>query len=145
MRLREYLFLLGKSMPDFEKLDESTWILYAAKNYFNPQCYDILEFEEDLNRFKYIKRLFNKYRESKELRERLILNHIISLNNVFGGEKTAKMLFFRLEGYEDLLAPFLKLLGILPKRIYGIGFNEKTVYTEDIEIDQHIEKILGDI
>lgn len=132
-------------MNDYEQLNESTWLLYAAKNYVNPQCYDILEFEEDLKRFKYIKRLLNKYVETGELRERLILNHIISLNNVFGAHKTSKMLFFRMDGYEHCLVPFLSLLGILPKVIYGIGVNNLTIYCDDIIPDKHIENVLKDI
>lgn len=132
-------------MFDYEQLDESNWLLYAAKNYDNPQCYDILEFEEDLKRFKYIKRLLNKYKESGELRERLILNHMIALNNVFGPIKATKMMFFRLEGYEEYLIPFLSLLGTLPERVYGLGPNNITLYCDEIVPDKHITKVLQDI
>ena len=130
---------------DNSQLDESTWILYAAKNYCNTQCYDILEFEEDLKRFKYIKRLFNKYIEYGELKERLILNHIIALNNVFTPPVATRMLFFRLEGYEELLAPFLSLLGALPEKIFGIGINSTTIITEDIFMDRNVVKKLEQI
>ena len=60
-----------------QKLDESNFILYAAAHYDNPQCYDTDEFYDDLKRFKYLKRLFNRYKETGELKERLILNHLI--------------------------------------------------------------------
>lgn len=132
-------------MVDYEQIDESNWILYAARNYDNPQCYDLEEFQEDLDRFKYIKRLLNKYRESGDLRERLILNHIIALNNVFGPTRTTKMLFLRLDGYEELVVPFLSLLGTLPDRVYGIGVNNITVETELIVPDEHIGRVLQDI
>lgn len=132
-------------MPDKETVSESTFLLYAAKHYDNVQCYDILEFEEDLKRFKYIKRLFNKYIESGEIKERLILNHIIALNNVFGARATTKMLFFKLESYEHLLAPFLDILGLLPKEVSGIGLNAVTIVSDDIARDpvivERLEKI----
>ena len=65
-----------------QTLDESNFLLYAAKHYDNPQCFDTVEFYEDLNRFKYLKRLFNKYRDGGELKERLILNHVMVLYNL---------------------------------------------------------------
>lgn len=70
---------------------------YAVNNYRNPNCVSVLEFLEDLNKIKYIKRLINKYAEKNELRERLILNHIIFLSNVFGAEATVDMLTFKVE------------------------------------------------
>ncbi len=129
---------------DKVRLDESNWLLYAAKNYCNTQCYDILEFEEDLKRFKYIKRLFNKYVEYGELKERLILNHIIALNNVFTPSVATKMLFFRLYGYESFLAPFLTVLGTLPETIYGIGENniiECSNILSDFKIEEKLKNI----
>jgi len=70
---------------------------YAVSNYINPNCISVLEFIDDLKIIKYIKRLFNKYVQNKELKERLILNHIISLSNVFGVEATVNMLQFKIE------------------------------------------------
>lgn len=130
---------------DDEVVSESTFLLYAAKHYENPQCYDILEFEEDLKRFKYIKRLFNKYIDSGELRERLILNHIIALGNVFGARATTKMLFFKLESYEHLLAPFLDTLGLMPEKVTGIGLNYATLITDEIVRDPEITERLSEI
>ena len=69
-----------------EKLDETNFMLYAAKHYTNPYCYDTVEFYDDLNRFKYLRRLFSRYEESGDLKERLILNHIITVYNIFGVE-----------------------------------------------------------
>lgn len=120
-------------------------MLFAAKNYNNPQCYDIIEFREDLKRFKYIKRLLNKYVTNGELRERLILNHIISLNNVFGPEAATRMLFFKLEGHEKYFMPFLVLLDTLPIRVYNIGPNGVDVYCDEIVMDQSIIERLREI
>jgi hypothetical protein len=127
-----------------DKLDESNFMLYAAKHYDNPQCFDTLEFYEDLARFKYIKRLFNRYEESGELKERLILNHLIILYNVFG-PATTRMLFFKLNGHLHLLKPFIVLLGFLPDRVSGIGVENKTIISSDIPMDERIVKILRKI
>ena len=71
-------------------LNEDNFLLYAAKHYDNPQCSSTEEFYDDLKKFKYIKRLFNKYAETGELKERLILNHIIVLTNVFSPQPAVK-------------------------------------------------------
>ena len=85
---------------------------YAINNYRNPNCISVLEYLEDLNKIKYIKRLINKYVEKGELRERLILNHIIFLSNVFGVEATVNMLKFKIEKKNHMiLNAFFILLG----------------------------------
>lgn len=127
-----------------EKLDESNFLLYAAKHYDNPQCFDTIEFYDDLKRFKYLKRLFGKYEESGELRERLILNHLIILYNVFGNEAT-RMLFYKLDGYYSYLKPFIVLLGYMPEKITGIGIENKTIHSSDIAMDSNIVKTLRNI
>ena len=132
-------------MYDRTVLTDDNFNLYAAKHYNNPQCFDVEEFEEDLKRFKYIKRLLNKYIEYGDLRERLILNHIISLNNVFDPSITAKMLFVKLAGYESYLVPFLSMLGSLPPVIYGIGKHDRAVKATDIHVDSVIEDRLNTI
>jgi hypothetical protein len=71
----------------YEKITSDNVIMFAIKNYNNPQCEGELEFYDDLKRFKYIKRLFKKYLETGELRERLLINHFIVLNNVFGSDE----------------------------------------------------------
>ena len=100
-----------------KNLTEETFLLYAAKHYDNPQLQSEEEFYDDLKKFKYIKRLFNKYSESGELKERLILNHIVVLTNVFGPEAAVKMLFLRLPEYLHYLKPFLLMLSILKERV----------------------------
>lgn len=121
-----------------DKLDESNFLLYAAKHYENAQCYDTIEFYDDLKRFKYIKRLFNRYVEEGDLKERLILNHIIVLNNVFGAEPTARMLFLKCKGMEEYLKPFLLFLNILPEKVENIGIENKTIYTKEVSMDTYI-------
>jgi hypothetical protein len=121
-----------------EKLDETNFLLYAAKHYDNPSCFDTLEFYEDLNRFKYLKRLFSRYQEEGELKERLILNHIIIIYNLFGNEASTRMLFLKLKDYHPLLKPFLIFLNVLPERVVNIGIEGKTINTSDIPLDSNI-------
>jgi len=77
--------------------DDDDFDIYAISNYQNPNCVSVLEFLDDLNRIKYVKRLINKYIDKGELRERLIINHIIFLSNVFGIEATVAMLRYKVE------------------------------------------------
>lgn len=128
-----------------DQLDETNFLLYAAKHYDNPSCFDTLEFYEDLNRFKYIKRLFSRYEESGELKERLILNHIIILYNLFGVPATTRMLFFKLKGYYHYLVPFLVLINYLPDKVNGIGLDGKTINTLSIIPDPGVETALKNI
>ena len=127
-----------------EKIDETNFLLFAAKHYDNPQCFDTLEFYEDLARFKYIKRLLNRYEESGDLKERLIINHLIILYNVFG-LATTKMLFFKLDGQLHLLKPFIVLMGQMPDIVRGIGIENKTIISSDIPMDENIVQILRKI
>ena len=127
-----------------EKLDDDNFVLFAAKHYDNTQCHDTIEFYDDLKRFKYLKRLFGKYEESGELRERLILNHLIILYNVFG-EHATRMLFVKLESYASYLKPFLVLLNFMPDKITNIGTDGKTIYSSDIPMDQYIIDVLRKI
>lgn len=99
-------------------ITEENYLLYAMKVYDNPQCKDVEEFYEDLNRIKYLKRLFKKYKSTGLLRERLILNHLIIFTNVFGIEGTSRILFSRLEKeLHPYLKTFLIYLHSLPERI----------------------------
>lgn len=127
-----------------DKVDETNFVIYAAKHYDNPQCFDTLEFYEDLARFKYLKRLFNRYEETGELKERLIINHLIILYNVFGNTAT-KLLFFKLNGYLHMLKPFIVLLGRCPEVVHGIGIENKTIYSSDITMDEKIVNLLRKI
>lgn len=102
-----------------EKINESNFVLYAAKCYENV-CYDTEEFYDDLKRFQYLRRLFGKYVEYGELKERLILNHIVIIYNVFGDDAT-RLLMYRLQGFWHLLKPFLVLLNRMPPHILGVA------------------------
>jgi hypothetical protein len=128
-----------------DRLDESNFLLYAARHYDNPQCFDTIEFYEDLKRFKYIKRLLNRYAEEGDLRERLILNHIVILFNVFGVEPATKMLFLKCRFQESYIIPFLKFLNHLPESINNIGFDNRTIITSQIKPDQRITEALNKI
>jgi len=82
---------------DFKKLNRDNFLLYAMGRYTNPQCEGMTEFNEDLNRIKYVKRLLKKYRRSGKIRPILLLNHLTILGNVFTPIGAARMLFFKLE------------------------------------------------
>lgn len=128
-----------------EKLDETNFLLYAAKHYDNPHCYDTLEFYDDLNRFKYIKRLFNRYEETGEMKERLIINHLTVIYNIFGAEPATRMLFLKLRGHYSLLKPFLVLMGYMPDTVHNIGIESKNILSSDIHMDEQIVEILRHI
>ena len=128
-----------------EKLDDANFLLYAARNYDNPQCYDTLEFYEDLKRFKYIKRLLNRYVKYGDLKERLILNHVIALYNVFGPEATVKMLFLKMVDMEHCIKPFLDFLSIMPHKIEGVETENDLLYADHIIVDPEISKRLREL
>ena len=121
-----------------DKLDDSNFMLYAAKFYDNPGCLDLLEFHDDLNRIKYIKRLFRRYAETSELKERLILNHLIILYNVFDSGPLTRMLVYKLYDYLEYLKPFLMLLNYWPDRVENIGLDDELILDSDISVDQGI-------
>lgn len=117
----------------FENVTSENYNLLAAKLYDKPNAI-WEEFEEDLNRIQYIKRLLTKYYSNKVLKERLILNHLVVFYNVFGAEGT-RLLFFKLEKKDwEVLKPFLILLGYLPDIIKGI--NGKNIVTSEIKADK---------
>lgn len=129
----------------FDIIHDGNFMLYCAKSYENPNCYDITEFYEDVNRFKYLKRLLSKYNETGELKERLILNHIIVIFNSFGKHATPRLLFFKLPEYHKEIATFLDFLNLLPDTLNGIGIDNKNINTKDIEKDEYIKKILKEL
>jgi len=127
----------------FEELNEDNFMMYAMKCYESPNCV-MSEFEGDIKRTKYVKRLFRRYKVTKTLKERLILNHIILLNNVFGPEVTSRILFYRIDERDyDILKTFLSYLGIMPEMVWGI--NGKNIRSADIPVDMNIAEILRTI
>tara|TARA_R100001163_G_C5068280_1_gene208310 strand:- start:7767 stop:8159 length:393 start_codon:yes stop_codon:yes gene_type:complete len=126
-------------MMNQEKLTKNNFLLYAMKHYSNPGCTGIDEFHEDLNRIKYIKRLLGRYHTKGILKYRLILNHIIILQNTLGAEPACRILFFKLESkYHSYLKTFLEYLQYLPHTIPETDL-------EEIPIDHKVLKILGDL
>lgn len=122
-----------------ESLNQDNFLMFAMKAYDNPACKGMEEFFEDLERIKYIKRLLNKFEKKDSLKERLILNHIIILNNVFGAEASARILFFKLEPeYHSCLKSFLNYLQLLPKMIPEVDLGQ-------IPLDHRIDHILKTI
>lgn len=122
-------------MKLFDELTEENFELFAAKNYNNPQCVDIEEFHEDLARFKYLKRLLRKYIQTGEIQERLILNHLIIIYNVFGIDAANRMSFYRIE--DELwpaLKTFLIYLNFLPE-------NSRVEIPLDMKIANILRKI----
>ena len=123
------------------QLKESTFIIFAAKHYDNPHCHDLTEFEEDLKRFLYLRKLLVKYKSAGELKERLILNHLIIIYNCFGLAAT-NMLFMKLEGFHEFLKPFVEYLNYLPETI---SYSDKIINTSKISSDLIITNKLKDI
>lgn len=129
----------------YDCLDDSNFLLYCARHYDNPHCHDTEEFYEDLRRIKYIKKLITRYIITGELKERLILNHFIILNNVFGPTHLVRIIFLKMEKQLKYVKPFLILLNILPERVYNIGKEGKIFVTDEIEMDQKIIEALRSI
>jgi len=124
----------------FNELTNENYLMYALLHYDNPHCIDIKEYFEDVRKLKYIKRLFNRYKEDDVLKERLILNHIISFYNVFEYEAATRLLFFRVgEQYHSLLKTFLVFLNKMPDKI------NENLYSSDIYLDEKIIEILRDL
>lgn len=119
-----------------ERLSPSNFVLYAMKMYSNPLCSGIDEFKDDISRIKYIKRLLLKYKNNSELRDRLILNHLIILQNVFGAEACSRILFYKLpRELHSYLKTFLEYLQYLPPEIPEVDL-------QSINTDHRISKIL---
>tara|TARA_B100000902_G_C27314793_1_gene920556 strand:+ start:829 stop:1200 length:372 start_codon:yes stop_codon:yes gene_type:complete len=122
-------------MKVFDKLNRKNFKLYASANYNNPECIDISEFREDVSRFKYVKRLLSRYEAHNDLQERLILNHLIVIYNVFGIEAANRMLWYKIdENHWHYIKPFLVFLHYLPE-------NEKV----DVPMDPYIVEVLREL
>ena len=98
----------------YEKITTDNVIMFAIKHYDNPQCEGEKEFYDDMKRFKYIKRLLRKHKDTDVLKERLLLNHIIVLNNLFGAEACVTLLLFKIQReYWETLKSFLLFLNMI--------------------------------
>ena len=119
----------------YENITTNNFVMYAIKHYDNPQCEGEKEFHDDMKRFKYIKRLFKKYSLGGQLKERLLLNHIIILRNLFGTEACVTLLLFRTQReYLSVLKSFLIFLNMIRE-------DELT----DIESDNYVLQVLKEI
>lgn len=128
-----------------EKLDDTNFLLYAAKHYDNPECFETLEFYDDLKKFKYLKRLLNRYKETGDLKERLVLNHVVVILNLFGDEAAVRMLFFKLWNYKDELYTILSYMKRMPAKVTNITHLNASVYADELKIDNDIIKMLEKI
>ena len=118
-------------------LNEGTFLMYSMKEYNNIQCVDIEEYYDDLKKIKYIKRLFNIYLNDGQLKERLILNHLIVFYNVFPIQAGTRILFYKIEEhFWPMLKTFLIFLERMPDKIESI--RGKTILSTDIKLDDGI-------
>jgi hypothetical protein len=128
----------------FEELTDKNIEMYMMKHYENPHCLDLEEYNDDIKRIKYIKRLFNRYENTGDLKERLILNHIIVLYNVFNIEAATRILFFKIDtSLWSVLKTFLVFLGYMPERINGI--HGKNILDSDIPVNFDVVNYLRKI
>ena len=121
----------------FDELNEENYLLFAIKYYENPHAATMEDFEEDLKRFKYIKRLLKKYVVSGELKHHLILNHLIICFNIFG-EGAIPLLFYKIEKeYLSILKTFLLFLNRIP--------DYPKTGLDSLDIDKECNAILNSI
>jgi len=121
----------------FDDLNEGNFLMYSMKEYNNIQCVDIEEYYDDLKKIKYIKRLFNIYLNDGQLKERLILNHLIVFYNVFPIQAGTRILFYKIEEhFWPMLKTFLIFLDRMPDKIESI--RGKMILSTDIKLDDGI-------
>jgi hypothetical protein len=127
----------------FEDLNDSNVLLYAAKCYDKPNCIQS-EFAEDYKKFRYIKRLLNRYRLNGKVKENLLINHLILTQNVFGVEASTRILFLKIDPRDwSALKTFLIFTSAMPEVVKGIrGTN---IISSNIALDNHIVEILREI
>ena len=118
----------------FNELTNGNYMMYALLHYDNPHCKDIKEFFEDIKRIHYIRRLLKRYLQDSELKERLIINHLITFYNVFESKAASRILFFRIEKkYHSSLKTFL------------VYINKANTDQDVIELDETIIETLRNI
>ncbi len=124
----------------FDELNNDNVTIYAVKAYDRPNCV-MSEFKDDMKRFNYLKRLFKRYRKLDELRERLVLNHLVVLCNVFGPEVATRLLFYKMAKDDyPALKTYLMFLSVMPDRVRGIKGQD--IISSDIPVDMKIADIL---
>jgi len=124
----------------FDDLTNDNIMIYAVKAYDKPNCI-MSEFKEDMKRFNYLKRLFKRYRKVGELREQLVLNHLVVICNVFGPEVATRLLFFKMSKDDySALKTYLLFLSCMPERVKGIKGHD--IISSEIPVDMAIAEIL---
>ena len=119
----------------FKEITKDNWLLYAQQNYDNPTLEKEVEFFDDIKRFKYLKRLFRKYDITGDIKIRLVLNHLIVLQNVFGAEVAITLLLFKIdERYWSILKTRLDYLGYL----YPHELNE---FKKDSQVEEMLKEL----
>jgi len=127
----------------FDDLNNDNVTIYAVKAYDRPNCI-MSEFKDDMKRFNYLKRLFKRYRKFNELRERLVLNHLVVLYNVFGPEAATRLLFYKMSKDDySALKTYLVFLSVMPERVRGIKGQD--VISSELPVDFKIADVLRDI
>ena len=127
----------------FDNLTSENILMYAMKIYDKPNCI-MSEFKDDLKRFNYLKRLFKRYRKFDELRERLVLNHLVVLYNVFGAESLARLLFFKVSKDDySVVKTYLLFLSCMPEVVKGI--KGQNIISSEIPVDIKIAEVLRNI
>ena len=121
----------------FDDITDDNFLMFAMKEYNDIQCTDIEEFYDDLKKIKYIKRLFNIYKNTGQLKERLILNHLIVFYNVFPVQAGTRILFYKIEkSFWPMLKTFLIFLDRMPETVESI--RGETLRSTDIQLDDGI-------
>jgi len=127
----------------FDDLTNENYMLYAMKVYDKPNCI-MSEFKEDMKRFNYLKRLFRRYAKVGELRERLVINHIVVLYNVFGVESATRLLFYKMAKSDySVLKTYLLFLSYMPAVVKGIKGQD--IKSSEISVDMKIAEVLRGI
>jgi hypothetical protein len=127
----------------FDDLTSENIMMYAVKAYDKPNCI-MSEFKEDMKRFNYLKRLFKRYRKLGELREQLVLNHLVVLNNVFGPEVATRLLFYKMSKDDySALKTYLLFLSCMPERVRGIKGHD--ILSSEIPVDMTVANALRQI
>ena len=122
-------------MKLFDELNNENFEIFAARHYQNPACLEAQDFYDDVAKFKYVVRLLRRYRDTGRIQERLVLNHIITIYNVFSIQAATRMLFYKVDtNLWAALKTFLVYLNYLPETMY-----------QNINIDLSIAKKLKDI
>lgn len=133
-------------MDDLSLLTDKNFLIYTAQHYQNKTCASTTEFFEDLRRIKYIKKLITRYTETGELKERLILNHIIVLSNVFKPDILNRILYLKMAPQFKYVKPFLLLLGLQRDKLYNVkhdGIIRLDFIPMDFKIVETLRKIKG--